>query len=741
MGTNEVDPMKLGWEGRAQQQNMAVATFDQRLLPGVSFFATGFYSNRRVEEILPTFYSNGVTNDIQTFSVPTSNPYYPTGAPANLQVSYNFSHEIPPQIPAYELSDRYQFGLNLDLPFGWTGQIYDFRSNNSLKYELTLVNDNAVNVALGNTAGGVTKPGAVPYLNLFCDPTAFRCNSSQTLNYITGQRDLGVAYSIEEKGARFDGPLFDLPAGQVKAAIGGTYESDNVFAFRGNDSGGPPQSPLVNANDHEPFTVWAGFAQFDLPVFGDNFNLPLVRKLDLEVSWRHDQYSSPNGALAGGTSNPKLGFTWLVDELAGATIRGSWGTSFRFANAGEYSVVSSDSGSAFNFPGQSTLLISCAGGAATPGSPAAALAAAGFGCGSAPTGIAWGGGPQAALRNYVNGTTGQSDTREGGTALAPEKSTNYSAGFEIAPQYTFLRGLDLQATWYDIKVNNILNGFANVTSQTLSDPNQRFHFIVPSDLGCPATANANPASCAPFEKMVLSALNDQSASLSPSQASGVYFINDGGTFGSGFLHVQGIDFSASYDLDLGDLGAWNTGVTGTYYLHRYVQTITGGPILDAFKQNIQPAGGILQNGVETGPRMLYRARLGWSDGPFSVTGFVNYVSHYFDPVAVPPNVNFQCASAGGMVGGGTYPCAISNYSNIEPSMYTFDLSLGYSTGDSPANDYLKQITLQLTIQNLMGRLPAFEYAPAISNGHNATAYDFSKPDVGRVIGLTILKNW
>lgn len=741
MGTNEVDPMKLGWEGRAQQQNMAVGTFDQRLLPGITFFATGFYSNRRVEEILPTFYSNGVTNDIQTFSVPTTNPYYPTGAPANLQVSYNFAHEIPPEIPAYELSDRYQFGLNLDLPFGWTGQIYDSRSNNSLKYELTLVNDNAVNAALGNTAGGVTKPAAVPYLNLFCDPAAFRCNSPQTLNYITGQRDLGIVYSLEEKGARFDGPLFDLPAGQVKAAIGGTYESDNVFAFRGNDSGGPPQSPLVNADDSEPFTVWAGFAQFDIPVLGDNLNLPLARKLDLEVSWRHDQYSSPNGALAGGTSNPKLGFTWLVDELAGATIRGSWGTSFRFANAGEYSVVSSDSGSAFNFPGQSTLLITCAGGTPTPGTPAAALASAGFGCGSAPTGIAWGGGPQAALRNYVNAATGQTATREGGTALAPEKATNYSIGFEIAPQFQLLRGLDLQATWYDIKVNNILNGFANVTSQTLSDPNQRFHFIVPSDLGCPVTANANPASCAPFEKMVLSALNDQSATLNPSEATNVYFINDGGTFGSGFLHVQGIDWNASYDWDMGNLGAWNTGITGTYYLHRLVQTITGGPVLDALHQNIQPAAGILQNGVETAPRMLYRARLGWSDGPFSVTGFVNYISHYFDPVAVPPNVNFQCTSAGGMAGGGTFPCAISNYTNIEPSMYTFDLSFGYSTGDRPANDYLKSITLQLTVQNLMGRLPAFEYAPAISNGHNATAYDFSKPDIGRVIGLTVMKNW
>ncbi len=47
-------------------------------------------------------------------------------------------------------------------------------------------------------------------------------------------------------------------------------------------------------------------------------------------------------ALSGGTSNPKIAFTWLMDEMTGATVRGSWGTSFRFANAGEYSAVLSD---------------------------------------------------------------------------------------------------------------------------------------------------------------------------------------------------------------------------------------------------------------------------------------------------------------------------------------------------------------------------------------------------------------
>ncbi len=106
----------------------------------------------------------------------------------------------------------------------------------------------------------------------------------------------------------------------------------------------------------------------------------------------------------------------------------------------------------------------------------------------------------------------------------------------------------------------------------------------------------------------------------------------------------------------------------------------------------------------------------------------------------PPNVNFQCTAAGGSVGGGTFPCAITNYTNIEPSFYTFDLSLGYNTGDMPANDYLKRIDVQLVIQNLMGKHSPFEYGPTTAS-RNISAYDILRSNEGRVVGITIVKTW
>ena len=748
---NFVDPLSGtgGWEQGAQQKNSFVMTVDQRIFPGVSFFGEGFYTNRRAQEHLPSFGGQGIGAYLTTWRVPTINPYYPAGAPNGLRVSYDLALDVPPSIPAWEISARYHFGLNLDLPYTWSGQIYESRSYEDVGYQRKYINPAAVNAALGNNGAQAVNSVTgqpVPFLNLFCDPRAFQCNSPETLNYIGNQRTQQARWAMEEKGAKFDGPLFDLPAGQIKAAVGGIYESDVPIGGDGNNNqGGPGNLPLNKfiTFDSEPYHVWAFFTQVDVPIFGDNLNVPLVRKFDLEGSWRYDDYGG-NVNLSGIARNPKVAFTWLVDEMVGATVRGSWGTSFRFANEGEFSNVLSPVDASLNFPGQSGNFATISCSAASVGSAADALHKAGLACGSTPGGFGWGGGPEPPLRIFQN-AQGQTQVREGGIALAPEKATNYAIGIELAPQIDFLRGLDLQATWYSVKINGLLAPQNGASGQGgFNDPNQRFTMILPSDTGCPVADNANPAACAPFEKMVLAAINDpaQTDGITPAQATNVFWINDSATTNSGFLHVTGIDFNGSYDYDAGDLGAWNVGITGTYYLHRWDQKLTGGPIFDEFNQTISGVGGVNNMvGVETAPRLNYRARLGWSDGAFSATMFWNHQSHYYEfRTSAPPNVNFQCTTSGGTLGGGSFPCAINNFSFIQPAWDTVDLSLGYNTGDMPLNDYLKRMTLQLTVVNVMGKHAPFEYGPN-SQTRNPSGFSILAPDYGRVVGLTLIKNW
>ena len=69
-----------------------------------------------------------------------------------------------------------------------------------------------------------TKPANVPYLNLFCDPRAYTCNSADTLDYLHGIDEVQEYMHVKERGIKADGPLFDLPGGTVKMAVGANYD-------------------------------------------------------------------------------------------------------------------------------------------------------------------------------------------------------------------------------------------------------------------------------------------------------------------------------------------------------------------------------------------------------------------------------------------------------------------------------------------------------------------------------------
>ena len=75
-----------------------------------------------------------------------------------------------------------------------------------------------------------------------------------------------------------------------------------------------------------------------------------------------------------------------------------------------------------------------------------------------------------------------------------------------------------------------------------------------------------------------------------------------------------------------------------------------------------------------------------------------------------------------------------------PSSYLFDLSIGYDTGETPANDYLKNIGVQLVVQNIFDKHPAYEYRISTGGG-NPAAYDILKNDSGRMISLILTKTW
>src|SRR6185369_2949868 len=278
------------------------------------------------------------------------------------------------------------------------------------------------------------------------------------------------------------------------------------------------------------------------------------------------------------------------------------------------------------FSNNNTINIPCVNGQATPGSGAEKLRKAGFACGSTPAGMSFNGGAKgpnvSGWRNFVN-TEGQE--------LNPEQSLNWAFGFDYSPAtyLPFLKGLDIQATWYSIKITSVLVGFGNPTTGRFTDPALGFVYIVPSDLRDPTTHNqlcagmdATPWLCAPFQNMISAAISHPLNTVPSTAQTLIYWLNDGGTFNKGYLKYEGFDYNVSYDYDAGDLGAFNAGIIGTYYMKQESQRIAGDAIVDAYYDQVNSVGGIAQTGVSSTvrPRSVYRARLGWSNGPWSLTG-------------------------------------------------------------------------------------------------------------------------
>lgn len=110
---------------------------------------------------------------------------------------------------------------------------------------------------------------------------------------------------------KLDGEVLALPAGPVLAAIGGQYREE-AFDFRRRG-----QDPLRKAER----SVTAIFAEFQIPVISEKNALPGLRRVDINLSGRWDEYSD-----FGSTTNPKAGI--LISPFEGLKLRSSYSTAF-----------------------------------------------------------------------------------------------------------------------------------------------------------------------------------------------------------------------------------------------------------------------------------------------------------------------------------------------------------------------------------------------------------------------------
>ncbi|KCZ48469.1 TonB-dependent receptor [Hyphomonas sp. CY54-11-8] len=115
----------------------------------------------------------------------------------------------------------------------------------------------------------------------------------------------------------FSGPIVTLPSGEVQMAVGANYreeELDQTVTF-----GATGDTRTDRDGSREIFAV---FGEAFVPLIAKDNDIPLVHRLELNISGRFEEYSD-----FGSTVNPKIGL--LYSPVESLKLRGSYSTSFK----------------------------------------------------------------------------------------------------------------------------------------------------------------------------------------------------------------------------------------------------------------------------------------------------------------------------------------------------------------------------------------------------------------------------
>ncbi len=402
------------------------------------------------------------------FDPATGQPIILTGVDSDWRLSRTLDFLPPRQLR--NRNDVYQFrtGLNGDLPFrDWTWVAYvshgESKVDNgyigfaSLQRYRAIVE--APNYGRGYTATGtgqtrITCTSGLPIFEQF--QISQDCIDSITTNSTDRTR---LSQDVVE--ANLQGAISELPAGELRAAIGSSHRK-NDFEFqpdtiRDNHSIiDIPISTFANARVDGRTQVTEGYAELLVPLLRD---LPMVDSLTLELGGRYSHYDT-----AGSVPTYKALFTWSpIDWLR---FRGGYQLANRAPNLNELFLGESSVPVTLRGPDPCRADTRDANGN-VPGNPARAkvqaLCSAIIGTGTTP------------FDDNPNGFTGDGrqdggeiEVRSGNPDVKSEKGRTYTLGvvfrspFEHALSRTFTVALD----WYRAKVSQAID---QVGAQTTYD--------------------------------------------------------------------------------------------------------------------------------------------------------------------------------------------------------------------------------------------------------------------------------
>ena len=518
------------------------------------------------------------------------------------------------------------------------------------------------------------------------DPLSSTKLTSAQLAMVMGTNIQESWMGIEDYVLKFNGPLFNLPAGAVKLAVGGEFEHSTESIANGanrtdNPSLGieesslpPPQGyegygcsaplpcpPRTEANefawdniDSSSRNVASAFTELYVPLVSAANDVPFMQSLSLDGAARFDHYSD-----FGGTTNPKLGLTWKVNN--DISWRGSWGTSFRAPSLVDINPfvfsVKADAGVVPNLTGNTSF------------------------------GTNFGG------TYFANAALVLGDQPN----LKPERARNWSTGIDLTPHW--LEHFKANITYYNIDYTNQIfspgAAFGALFSSSLYPIYASFIHPVHNPSTCVA---GQPSTYDPALLPFVNAVNIYGNVPAADYCQIQVWVDERNT-NIGSSTQGGVDFSANYLVD-SPFGTFTPGINLNKVTTQKLSYVAGQPETSVL--------GTIGNQVP----WRGRANLGWNKGPVNATLFLNYVGTYLNNTPIPGRADQQVAS-----------------------WTTFDLNLGFDLGRLSNPGFLNGTVLSLSIQNLTGRAPPLVLTSGgVFDPNNANPY-------GRIVSLQASKKF
>jgi iron complex outermembrane recepter protein len=356
---------------------------------------TGFYTQRdRAEDLGTRTSTASISPTIPGTAIPNS-AYRSTGdanAGRPQSVSINFAPVFGYSTPSTYALDVWGITPTLTWDIGNDWQLKALVDYGKGEAE---TDESAINpVALGT---GVAIGTVNPYDLTRSSPTALAAVGNW---HIFGQSENELANAR----AVVDGPLFAMPGGDLRAAIGLEYIHEDYRARAGSTVPGTEDATLPwGGGDRE---VYAAFVEVNVPIVGEKNSMTGIHSLTASLSGRYDDYSD-----FGDTFNPKIGLNYKpVDWL---NLRANWGKAFTAPTLATSAAVD-------------TMILLL---------------------------------PSAILVNpFVPPPPGvqvQEVTAQGGVSdLLPQEATTWSVGADI--EFPFAPGLSLSVSYYKVEIEQLI---------------------------------------------------------------------------------------------------------------------------------------------------------------------------------------------------------------------------------------------------------------------------------------------